>query len=231
MKGRFDAKKVFKYSVVFALASILSGIAVIVISYLCISSCVKNVSNDISNDHRFLYEKMSEIPIEYNGYYMVLSNDSSDTNVFADEDRSEYSYLGNQLIVNKKYDETGAYRTITYDQKEISIDVEFLQEKSTAYDRINHIWDGKLNDNATPKISEIVGVTVYENIIFILTCGLSSSLNGAVKGQSPYVLYYYDMGTDTVYYCGFYSGNLNEYQRYDGFRTGTGKMLKIIKAE
>lgn len=92
-----------------------------------------------------------------------------------------------------------------------------MKERSTVYEQINHIWDDKLNENTQSTMSEIVGVGVYDEKIFIITCGLDFSLAGTVKGESPYVLYFYDIDTDNILYCNFYAGELNNVGGYSGF--------------
>lgn len=217
IKGRFDAKKFFKYVAIFVASNILLGVVCLGIGCLCMSSCSKK----FADEHKFLYEKMSEIPIEYEGYYLDKCNSSSDENVFIGNDDNEYTFRNKPLIVNQKSTTINnapfTYCTIVYEEKEISADAVFMEERSAVYERINHIWDGKLSENARAEMNEIVSVTVYDEKIFIITCGLSIRFVGTVKGESPYALYYYDIDADTVYYCGFYSGELNKYQCYNGF--------------
>lgn len=226
-KGRFNAKIFFKYVAIFAASNIILGVVCLGAGYLYLSSCSKK--GWFSDEHKFLYEKMSEIPVGYEGYYLDGCGSSSDENVFTGKDKNEYTFRNEPLIVNRKNttinDAPFTYCTIVYKEKEISADAAFMQERSAVYERINHIWDGKLGENTRAKMNEIVSVTVYDEKIFIITCGLSMHLSGTVKGESPYVLYYYDVDADAVYYCGFYSGKLNKYQGYDGFRPNNN--LKI----
>lgn len=115
--------------------------------------------------------------------------------------------------------ENEEYNEIVYEGKETLIDAKFMEERSTVYDRINHIWDDKLDENAQSKVSEIAGVAVYDEKIFIITCGLDISLDATVKGESPYVLYYYDIDKDIILYCDFYAGEVDNIGYYSGFMT------------
>ena len=99
--------------------------------------------------------------------------------------------------------------------------------RSRLYNDINKIWEGKLAEGGTQETSEIEHVVVFDDKIFIITEGLKVHLAGSVKGETPYVLYYYDIDLGMVYYCGFYSGELNEYACYDGFRPD--QQLMIVK--
>lgn len=197
-------------------ATFLTSLLVCV--FLCCSGCKKGWFSD---EHKFLYEKMSEIPVEYEGYYLENYKSSSDENVFTGKDQAEYIFRNKPLIVQRKdivLDNLPFIcYTIVYEEKEILIDAKFMEERSTVYDRINHIWDDKLDENAQSKVSEIAGVAVYDEKIFIITCGLDISLAGTVKGESPYVLYYYDIDKDIILYCDFYAGELNNVGGYSGF--------------
>ena len=167
-----------------------------------------------AGQHEFLYKKMSEIPVEYEGYYLKKCESSSDENIFTEKSHAEYLFRNKALIVDEKNTITDNTQfmcyTIVCEEKELLIDAKFMEERSITYTRINHIWDNKLNENTQPKISEIAGVAVYDEKIFIITCGVDISLAGSVKGESPYVLYYYNIDTDTILYCDFYAGKLND---------------------
>lgn len=184
-----------------------------------------------ADEHKFLYKKMSEIPIEYEGYYLERCGSSSDENIFSGKEQSEYVYNNKPLIVNEKNtiinNAPFMCYTIVYEEKETLIDANFMEERSVVYEQINHIWDDKLNENAKSKMSEIAGVAVYDEKIFIITCGLDISLAGTVKGESPYVLYYYDIEADTILYCNFYAGELNNVGGYSGFTARQNLTIKM----
>ncbi|MDY4186661.1 MAG: hypothetical protein SOX77_02220 [Candidatus Borkfalkiaceae bacterium] len=185
---------------------------------LCLFTACKGCFAD---EHKFLYEKMNEIPVEYEGYYLEKCGGSSDENVFTGKDHAEYVFRNKPLIVSEKNTMLNnapfVCYTVVYDEKEILIDAEFMEKRSAVYDRINHIWDGKLNENFKSKTSELAGVAVYDEKIFIITCGLDTGLAGTVKGESPYVLYFYDIDEDKILYCNFYAGELNDVGGYSGF--------------
>ncbi len=161
---------------------------------------------------------MSDIQIEYSGYSLAENN----TDYMIQHKGGEYTYQGEELIVSY-----GAFFKINLKNNETIIDVAFMEERSTVYNDINKIWNGKLVEGGVQKTSEVEHVVVFDDKIFIITVGLKAHLSGSVKGETPYVLYYYDIDADTVYYCGFYSGKLNENACYDGFRPD--QQLMIVK--
>ena len=193
------------------LAIILSAV-----SCLCLfTGCKKGWYAD---EHKFLYEKMSEIQIEYSGYSLEENN----TEYMIQHEGGEYTYQGEELIISY-----GAFFKINLKNYETIIDVAFMEERSSVYNDINKIWEGKLEEGRAQEISAIEHVVVFDDKIFIITEGLKVHLAGSVKGETPYVLYYYDIDVDKVYYCGFYSGELNENACYDGFRPD--QQLMIVK--
>ena len=112
----------------------------------------------------------------------------------------EYTYQGEELIISY-----GAFFKINLKNYETIIDVAFMEERSSVYNDINKIWEGKLEKGRAQEISAIEHVVVFDDKIFIITEGLKVHLAGSVKGETPYVLYYYDIDADMVDYCGFYS--------------------------
>ena len=194
----------------------LLAIILSIISCLCLfTGCKKSWH---ANEHEFLYEKMSEIPIEYEGYYLETNN--SDPSL---EFEGEYNLNKSKLIVEYKGD---MGFVIKYKEKEILINSAFLQERSNIYNDINKIWDNKTESGGSTHLSEIDRVGVYDEKIFIITMGLREHLSASVKGETPYCLYYYDIELDKVYYCGFYSGELYKTGYYLGFSKGGGFQIK-----
>ena len=170
------------------------------------------------HEHKFLYQKMSAVQIEYSGYAL----EENLTDHMINRKGGEYTFQGEKLIVSY-----GAPFKINFKGNETIIDVAFMEERSLAYNNINKIWD---ETKAYTETSEIEMVVVFDDKIFIITGGLNTRFGGSVGCDTPYVLYYYDIDADTVYYCGFYSGKLNEYKCYEGF-LGPAQRLKIIKEE
>ena len=177
-------------------------------------SCKKGFFAD---EHEFLYQKMSEIPIEYEGYY--LENVYGTNEFVPPQDRdNEYIFRDKLLIVEEE--------KIIYDNKEIITDSNFMEERSQVFYYINHIWDEKVENN---KQTVYISATVFDNKIFILTNGLFLRFGATIRSMSPFVLYYYDIDADKVLYCGFYAGELNEYGAYTGFLSSVNKSMVIRK--
>jgi len=195
------------------------GLAVLLM--LCISVSLAGCKKGwYADEHKFLYERMNEISIEYSGYSLEENN----TDYMIQHKGGEYTCQDEKLIVSY-----GDSFKINFKNNETIIDVAFMEERSTVYNDINKIWEGKLEKGGAQETSEIEHVVVFDNKIFIITEGLKVHLAGSVKGETPYVLYYYDIDADMVYYCGFYSGELNEYECYDGFRPD--QQLMIVKVQ
>ena len=185
-----------------------------VISCLCIfAGCNKGWFAD---EHKFLYEKMSEIPVEYDGYYFVNVHDTEEA---ITKDTNEYIFRDKPLLVEKN--------KIIYDDKEIIVDINFMEKRSQTFKYINHLWDEKVENNIQE--TRISGISVFDNKIFIGTCGLKHRLSGNARGVTPFVLFYYDFDLDRIYYCGFYAGEINEYGCYEGFLPSAPKHLIIRK--
>lgn len=169
-----------------------------------------------AGQHEFLYKKMSEIPVEYEGYYFE--------NVYGTEEAitknvNEYIFRDKTLLVEEN--------KIIYNEKEIIVDINFMEERSQTFNYINHIWDEKLENNTQETF--ISGISVFDNKIFIGTCGLISQISASVEGETPFVLFYYDIDSDKIYYCGFYAGEKNKMGYYEGFLSITPKSLIIRK--
>ena len=174
--------------------------------FLCCSGCKKGWFSD---EHEFLYRKMSEIPIEYEGYYLGSTDEEIPVN------DNEYIFRDKLLIVEEE--------KIIYDNKEIITDSNFMEERSQVFYYINHIWDEKVENNQ----QEVhIKATVFDDKIFILTNGLFLSFAATVRSMSPLVLYYYDIDADEILYCGFYAGELNEYGYYSGFGENSKSTIK-----
>ena len=169
-----------------------------------------------AREHKFLYKKMSEIPIEYEGYYF---ENIYDTEEAATKDTNEYIFRDKILLVEEN--------KIIYDEKETIVDIDFMEKRSQTFNYINHLWDEKVENNIQE--TRISGISVFDNKIFIGTCGLKAQMAATVKGVTPFVLFYYDYDSDKIYYCGFYSGELDEYGYYEGFSSSRHKSLIIRK--
>ena len=185
----------------------------------CLSGCQKRCVK-FEKEEAYLYEKMSAIPVEYDGYTLEKTSES-DYMQLVQSQRIETTLQGEEIAM---YYDRGI--KILYKEKEITLDTKFMEERSDAYNEINKIWDGWNDEDIGPLKIEIEGNCVFDDKVFILTCGLHTSFVGGVKGELPYTLFYYDIINDKVYYTGFYSGEKNEYG-YQGFKNNL--QLTVIK--
>lgn len=180
-----------------------------IISCLCLFSGCKGWYAD---QHKFLYEKMSEIPVEYDGYCLkpCIWHDELCVTKGQHIPSYEFVFRDGVLFVQQK---NGNY-TISYNDFEVVINQSFMEEKSPIYVSINQIWVGK-TDALSP--ARVTGVGVYDEKIFIVTSSLNRGIDKSVGGECPNVLYYYDFENDAVMYCGFYSGEMTAEGLYEGF--------------
>ena len=107
-----------------------------VISCLCLFTGCSCNKGWYADDHAFLYKKMSELPVEYDGYYFenIYGTEEAIT-----KDTNEYIFRDKILLVEDN--------KIIYDEKEIIVDIDFMEERSQTFSYINHLWDGKLKYN------------------------------------------------------------------------------------
>ena len=191
------------------------AIIISIISCLCLfTGCKKGWYAD---DHAFLYKKMSELPVEYDGYYLEPCSWKDEMCVTQVQytPSYEYAFRDGKIFVERKED--GVY-TISYNNSEVVVNQSFMEEKSSIYVRINQIWVGKSDRWFSP--ARIIGIGVFDDKIFIVTCSVQGGISSSVRGKIPNTLYYYDIDTNRVLYCGFYSGELTSTGCYDGFIDG-----------
>ena len=163
-------------------------ISIFTLTILCLSSvgCSKGC---FANEHKWLYEKMSEIPIEYEEYYFEnIYGTEEDESAVSQNTIKEYIFRGKTLTVDEY--------TIIYDENKIVIDINFIEQRSQVSSYINHIWDenGKIRTHQ-PWIS---GIQVFDDKIFLSTCGIETQMAGTARGVTPFVLYYYDIDNDKI---------------------------------
>ncbi len=187
----------------------------IVLCLICITltGCQKGWFAD---EHEFLYNKMSEIAIEDDTYF--LEYNKKESIVYAEMNK-EQILNGDKVTITCVETEQGVYAVynVQYKGYNFNIDIKFMEDRSESYVKIHNIWKERI-DNYNSK-SKIVQFKVFNNKLFIITCGMSTHLAGSVRGEVPYCLYYYDFETDALTYCGFYAGTYDkEFGSYDGFR-------------
>ena len=168
-----------------------------------------------AGQHEFLYKKMSEIPMEYDGYYLepCVWNDEMCVTRGQHIPSYECVFRDGKIFVQRTEEDY----TITYNNSDIIINQSFMEEKSAAYVSVNQIWVDKCNVSSPARI---IGVGVYDEKIFIVTSSMNGGIDQNIRGECPNTLYYYDIDNGKVLYCGFYSGEITSGGLYDGFTGG-----------
>lgn len=190
--------------------------SLLVCVFLCCSGCKKGWFAD---EHKFLYEKMSEIPVEDDTYFLGYNwGEWGEGAIEFSEIQKEHTLQSEKLVITP-IDTEESSRTmfnIKYKEYDLTVDIEFMEEKSDVYVKIHNIWKEKIENYNTK--SEIVQFKVFDDKFFIITGAMDFGLAATVKGKIPYCLYYYDFDTDAITYCGFYSGDYDEeLGYYSGF--------------
>lgn len=190
----------------------LSIVLMIFLSTLCIS-CKKGL---YAEEHKFLYNKMSEITVEDDKYYLDYDEENGIT--YRKNIEKEQVLQGEKLTIDTRYiqENEETVFNIKYRDYDFLLSIEFMENRSEPYVKINDIWKEKLEDYNGK--SKIVQIYVFDERLFIVTCNMNTHLAGNVKGETPYCLYYYDFDADDITYCGFFAGTYDsEYGSYSGF--------------
>lgn len=196
-----------------------------ILSCLCLfTGCKKGWHAD---EHKFLYERMNEISIEDDNY-SLNGEWNMEGQINLNEIEMIHTLQGEQLTITYVGIEESSNEmfNIKYKECDITVNIKFMEDRSDAYVKIHNIWNEKIEDyNRKSKIAQF---KVYDNRFFIITCGLDFGLSGAVWGEIPYCLYYYDFDTDTIKYCGFFSGEYDEeFGSYYGFIRQQGFAISL----
>ena len=109
------------------------GIFVSIISCLCFLTGCKGWYAD---EHEYLYKKMSEIPIEYEGYY--LKNLRSSEGFFLGREM-EFVFREKPFVIERLGANNEEAWKFLYEENTITIDSKFMEERSQTYDKINHL--------------------------------------------------------------------------------------------
>ena len=196
-----------------------------ILSCLCLfTGCKKGWHAD---EHKFLYERMNEISIEDDNY-SLNGEWNMEGQINLNEIEMIHTLQGEQLTITYVGIEESSNEmfNIKYKECDITVNIKFMEDRSDAYVKIHNIWNEKIEDyNRKSKIAQF---KVYDNRFFIITCGLDFGLSGSVWGEMPYCLYYYDFDTDTIKYCGFFSGEYDEeFGSYYGFIRQQGFAISL----
>ena len=191
--------------------------SLIICSFLCgCNACKKGWFAD---EHKFLYEKMSEILVEDDTYFLDEKwGEWGEGAIEFNQIQEEHILKGEKLSITPIGIEERHHTifNIKYKEYDFTMNIKFMEDRSDAYVKINNIWKEKIEDYNSK--SEIVQFKVFNNKFFIVTCAMRTHLSGSVRGEMPYCLYYYDFDTDEVIYCGFYAGYYDEeFGAYGGF--------------
>lgn len=190
---------------------------VVVIAMFTLGACNCNPFDNGST--AFLTEKMNEIPIEYDGYELVVYGSSLKlVNSF----KGEVEFNGEIMNIEFGYEIDGksfsGYR-VNYKDKTLYINDEFMRERSETYVKINRIWQTFKSGSNFEGESRIMGVYPFDDLLFIVTDGIEDRVKAVnCDGCIPITLYVLDWDSEKVYYAGCYQ----DYSEPDVF-------LRIVK--
>lgn len=189
-------------------AQIITQIIIIIITIFKLSGCNPNPFDDGST--AFLTEKMNEIPIECEGYELIVYDPLIET-VYHFEGEVEF----NGSVMNIQYDykidgKTYSDYIVNYKNKTLYIDNNFMRERSETYVRIHRIWRTfKEGNKIYEGISRIMAVYPFDGKLFIVTDGIIDRIRGLrVVSCIPITLYVLDWDSEKIYYAGYYQDYL-----------------------
>ena len=180
--------------------------AIILVIFLTVILLISGCScNPFDNGSRaFLTKQMDKLQPEVTGYKIVRITDM-DNNI---------AYFNGTVTVNeteiniqRKEGSIDSYYIISYNDKEIVINNEYMREKSEAYVYIHDIWNRWKNKSQSSVLdSRMYSVCEFDNRLFIVTNGLSGRVtaNIWVNGMIPVTLYEFNIETEEVLYVGYY---------------------------
>lgn len=182
----------------------ITQISLILVFLFSVVSLVGCDFDDGSRD--YLTGKMNEFAIQFNGYELVnINNSYEDEKEYVKEGETEIGGIPvkiEEIIGSQKY-------LLVYDNKEIEITDKFMKEKNLVYKEVHMIWHN-FDESYPEGVSKISQVCVYDEQLFIITCGITARLYGGVKGDYPGMLFNYDLQTGQVLYAGYYSVNYRD---------------------
>ena len=168
---------------------------------LLISGCSCNPFDNGSK--AFLKKQMDKLQPEVTGYKIVRTTDMDNNIAYF---KGTVTINETDINIQRKEGSIYSYYIISYNDKEIVINNEYMREKSEAYVYIHDIWN-RWKNKSQPTIydSEIYSVCEFDNRLFIVTNGLFARVtaNIRVNGMIPVTLYEFNIETEEVLYAGY----------------------------
>lgn len=199
----------------------MAFIVVIAIAMVALGACNCNPFDNGST--AFLTEKMNEIPIEYDGYELVVYGSSLKlVNSF----KGEVEFNGEIMNIEFGYEIDGksfsGYR-VNYKDKTLYINDEFMRERSETYVKINRIWRTFSSDYINfDGNSEIMAVYPFDDLLFVVTNGVIGGIDRTqVIVTIPITLYILNWESEKVYYAGYFQ----DYSEPDRFLSIAKKQM------
>ena len=172
---------------------------------LLISGCSCNPLDNGSK--AFLKKQMDKLQPEVTGYKIVRTTDMDNNIAYF---KGTVTVNGTDINIQRKEVSIDSYYIISYNDKEIVINNEYMREKSEAYVYIHDIWNRWKNKSQSSVLdSRIYSVCEFDNRLFIVTNGVQTRLisNLWVDGMIPITLYEFNIETEEILYAGY----LNDY--------------------
>lgn len=188
-----DKKYLTKFNAIF--------LVVFLTVILLISGCSCNPFDNGSK--AFLKKQMDKLQPEVTGYKIVRTTDMDNNIAYF---KGTVTINETDINIQRKEGSIDSYYIISYNDKEIVINNEYMREKSEAYVYIHDIWN-RWKNKSQPTIydSEIYSVCEFDNRLFIVTNGLFARVtaNIRVNGMIPVTLYEFNIETEEVLYAGY----------------------------
>lgn len=178
--------------------------AIILVIFLTVILLTSGCScNPFDNGSKaFLKKQMDKLQPEVTGYKIVRTTDMDNNIAYF---KGTVTVNETEINIQRKQGSIDSYYIISYNDKEIVINDEYMREKSEAYVYIHDIWKRWKNKawQYTYK-SEIYGVGEFDNKLFIVTQGTVYRITACIEGMIPITLYEFDIETEEVLYVGYY---------------------------
>lgn len=183
--------------------------AIILVIFLTVILVISGCScNPFDNGSKaFLKKQMDKLQPEVTGYKIVRTTDMDNNIAYF---KGTVTVNETEINIQRKQGSIDSYYIISYNDKEIVINDEYMREKSEAYVYIHDIWNRWKNKSQSAVYeSEMYSVCEFDNKLFIVTNGVITRLtfNIRVNGMIPITLYEFDIETEEVLYAGY----LNDY--------------------
>ena len=182
--------------------------AIILVIFLTVILVISGCScNPFDNGSKaFLKKQMDKLQPEVTGYRIQRTAGGDDIAYF----KGTVTVNETEINIQRKQGSIDSYYIISYNDKEIVINNEYMREKSKAYVYIHDIWNRWKNKSQSSVLdSRMYSVCEFDNRLFIVTNGVQTRLisNLWVDGMIPITLYEFNIETEEVLYAGY----LNDY--------------------